>query len=169
MIKIFCVFLIAGLLPVSSLSVSQRANEIDKSLLPETIVQLTPAEQRAQHLKETFPQTQLRKHTLRSDAHRYLFQHEGKPLKVTAYNDGRFKIQWTREFDGRDIDELADAHPDLLKYVADVPDSTENNATVKVKIETEVTYQFDDESELEREQGELYAIYCGFKIIGKHH
>ena len=162
MIKMFCVFLLASLIPVSSLSVSQKP-EASKTVTEPTVT-ATPAEQKAQNLGAAFPKTELTKHTARRDAERYLFDHEGKPLKVTAYSDGQFKIQLTREFTNKDIDELADAHPDLLKYVTSVPDETENAAKVKVRIETEVTYRFDNELEFERDQPELCAIFRGFKM-----
>ena len=157
-------FLLASFLPTASFSDLQESWSSESTI--STIVepeQLSAVEKKLMELSSRFPDTQLQKRLTGNGSTRMLFNHQGLPLKIIAFDSGEFEVRWTRNFSADDIDELADTYPELLKYAIAFPKTAGDSTKVKLTIETEITLNASHEREFENEHPQLCEIYRAFK------
>ena len=78
---------------------------------------------------------------------------------MVIYPDGKIEMTVVRIFHNDDVDELRAEFPDVVMDFNAFPKTTEPNSRVRLNLEIETTYSFDDSNELEHKRPDLHRIH----------
>lgn len=89
----------------------------------------------------------------------YEVTHGGRNLNVRVFDTGKIEIGMIRLYTEENMDELEEAHPDLMMHVRAFPRTSNGNAKFRLSIEAETTLSFENADELASRHPDLKAVF----------